>query len=85
MKHFADNTNILFINKSPTKMNKYINNDLKLHFEWIQSNKLYVNSGKTEIIICKRKQVITKHLNFRFSGQKINPTISVKYLGSICK
>ena len=30
----------------------------------------------------KRKdQVITKYLNFRISGQKINPTFSVQYLG----
>ena len=28
-----------------------------------------------------KHQVITKHLNFRVSSQKINPTNSVKYLG----
>ena len=28
-----------------------------------------------------KHQVITKHLNFRVIGQKINPTALVKYLG----
>ena len=82
MHHFADDTNILFINKSLKKINKYINHDLKLFCQWIRSKKLFLNAGKTKIIIFKRKhQVITKHLNFRVNGQKINPTNSVKYLG----
>ena len=33
-------------------------------------------------MISKHKQtVITKHMNFKFSGQEINTTTSVKYLG----
>ena len=37
---------------------------------------------KTEIIIYgSRKKQITKHLNFRISGQKINTCSNVKYLG----
>ena len=41
----------------------------------------YLHAGKTEIIIFKRKhQLITKHLNLRVSGQKINPTFSVKHV-----
>ena len=41
-----------------------------------------MNADKTEIIIfrAKRKQ-ITKYLNFRISGQKINVSSKVKYLG----
>ena len=64
------------------KINRYINHNLKLLCQWVRSNKSALNAGKTEIIIFKMKhQVITKHLNFRVSGQKINPTNSVKYLG----
>ena len=34
------------------------------------------------MITFKHKQpIITKHLNFRVNGQKINTTTSVKYLG----
>ena len=41
-----------------------------------------MNADKTEIIIfrSKRKQ-ITKHLNYRISGQKINVSNKVRYLG----
>ena len=60
----------------------YINLNLKLLCQWIRRNKLSLNAGKTEMIIFKRKhQVITEHLNFRVSDQKINPGTSVKYLG----
>ena len=46
-------------------------------------NKNYcINVSKTKMIIFKHKQIIiTKHLNFRFSAQKINTTTRVKYLG----
>ena len=79
--HFAYDTNILFINKSLKKISSHINCDLKLLCQWIRSNKFSLNASKTEIIIFKRKhQVITKHLNFKVSGQKINPTNSLEYL-----
>ena len=41
-----------------------------------------LNTSKTEIIIYRpRKKQITKHLNFRISGQKMNTCINVKYPG----
>ena len=52
--------------------------------EWVRANKLSLNASKTEIIIFKTKnKMITKHLNFRLSGQKMKPTNQVKYLGVI--
>ena len=49
----------------------YISCDLKLLHQWIRSNKLSLNAGKTEIIIFKGKQhVIIKHLNLKVSAQK---------------
>ena len=77
--HFADDTNLLLVDKS---LNKLVNRDLKHLSQWIQSYKLSLNGSKTEIIIFKSKQkTITKQLNFRVSGQKIHPTNTVKYLG----
>ena len=64
------------------KINQHINHDIKHLSQWLQSNKISLNASKTETIIFKTKlKNITKHLNFRVSGQKINPTTSVKYLG----
>ena len=59
-----------------------MNRDLKLVVEWIRGNKLSLNTSKTELVIFKsRNKTITKNLNFRISGQKIQPTSQVKYLG----
>ena len=81
---FADDKNLLLVEKSLKKLNKKVNRDLKLIVEWVRANKLSLNANKTEIIIFKSKnKTITKHLNFRISGQKIKPSNKVKYLGVI--
>ena len=65
--HFADDTNLILNDKSMKKINKHINRDLKLVAEWIFS--------KTELVIFNSKnKIITKHLNFCISGQKIKPS-----------
>ena len=81
---FADDTNLLVVEKSLKQLNKKVNKDLKLIVEWARANKLSLNVKKTKIIIFKpRNKTITKHLNFRLSGKKIKPTNQVKYLGVI--
>ena len=64
------------------RINKHINHDLSLIVQLLRSNKISLNADKTELVIYspKRKQ-ITKHLTFRISGQKIEITTRVKYLG----
>ena len=47
-----------------------MNHDIKHLCQWLQSYKTSLNASKTEIIIFK---TTTKHLNFRVSGQEINP------------
>ena len=70
MHYFADDTNVLLTEKSLKKRNKHINRDLKFVVQWIRANKLI--TGKTKIVIFKsRNRKITKHLNFRISGQKV--------------
>ena len=45
---------------------------------------LSLNTSKAELVIFKSKnKIITKHLNFCTSGQKIKPSSQVKYLGII--
>ena len=63
-------------------ISKLIVYELALIFQWLRSNKIGLNAHKTELVIfsLKRKQ-ITKHLNFRISGQKIEISTRVKYLG----
>lgn len=83
LHHYADHTNLLLADKSIKKINKHINHDLKLLTEWLKANQI-LNTDKTEIVIFRPKhKIIKKHLNFWISGQKVNPTTTVKYLGII--
>ena len=63
------------------KINKHINVDLKLVVEWIRANELLSNTSKTELVMSKFKnKIITKHLNFCISGQKIKLSFQVKQI-----
>ena len=50
MYHFADDTNLLNINLSPKRLQKYANIDLKLVCKWLLANKITLNSTRTEVI-----------------------------------
>ena len=79
---FADDTNLLYTNKSLKKLNMHINHDLKLLVVWLRANKISLNVKKTQLIIFRGKnKKINKHLNFRLSGQKLKQCESLKYLG----
>ena len=80
--HFAEDTNLLLINKSLKQINKLINHDLSFLVQWLRSNKISLNTSKTEILIFRPKgKSITKHLNFRISGEKISTSSTVNFLG----
>ena len=50
--------------------------------QWLRANRISLNANKTELLIFRPKsKSITKQLNFRISGQKINPVNKAKYLG----
>ena len=79
--HFDVDTNLILTDKSMKKINKYINRDLKLVVQWNRASKLSLNTSKTELKIFKPKnKIITKHLNFHISGQKIKPSSQIKCL-----
>ena len=62
---FADNANLLVVEKSLKQLNKKINRYLKLIVEWVRANKLSLNAKKTEIMIFKpRNKTNIKRLNF---------------------
>ena len=82
--HFAEGTNLLFIDKSLKMINKLINHNLALLVQWLRANKISLNSGKTELALFRPKGIaITKNLNFRISGEKIKLSRTGKYLGVI--
>ena len=80
--HYADDTNLLLVNKSLKKIISYVNHDLALITDWLRANKISLNTGKTKVLIYKPKATkIHKNLNFRISGQKIEISNNIKYLG----
>ena len=82
--HFADDTNILYVSSSLKNVNKKLNHALSNLVQWLRANKILLNVSKTEIVIFKsHSKQITKHLNFRLSGQKIISKNYTKYLGII--
>ena len=79
--HFVDDANLILTETFMKKISKHINVDLKLVVEWIRANELLSNTSKTELVISKFKnKIITKHLNFCISGQKINLSSQVKQI-----
>ena len=56
--HFADDTNLLLINKSLKKINSLINHDLALLVQWLRANEISLNTSKTEIFIFRPKHKI---------------------------
>ena len=59
--HFADDTNLLIIDKTMKKKQKNINIDLKLLCKWLKANKISLNASKTELIIFRDPK---KKINF---------------------
>ena len=69
--HFADDINLLLAEKSLKKSTNLWTVTIKLSANGFVITNPF-NTGKTEIIVFKnKKQEITKHLNFRISGQQI--------------
>ena len=80
---FADDTDILYASHSLLKhLNKKVNFDLSNLVQWLTANKISLNVNKTEIVVFRSPtKQIYKNLNFRLSGQKIEPKRCTKYLG----
>ena len=47
--HFADDTNLLNISNSAKKLQKSLNSDIKILYQWLLANKISLNCDKTEI------------------------------------
>ena len=60
-----------------------LNYDLKLVSEWLKSNRLYLNVGKTKLLIFRsqKKKIPLNSISIKIQGVKIKPSTHVKYLG----
>ena len=49
--HFADDTKLLNFNSCVKSINKQVNYDLKNLSNWLKANKIFLNVGKTELVL----------------------------------
>ena len=54
--HFADDTNLLHFNKSVAKLNKLVNQDMKILTVWLNANKISLNVEKAKLVIFKHQR-----------------------------
>ena len=79
--HFADDTNLLKINCSPRKLQKHLNDDLKILYNWLLANKISLNCDKTEIIFFHKQGEKIPNIKIKMNSHRIYPSKSIKYLG----
>ena len=53
---FADNTSTLLINKKVEKIEKFSNEELQHVSEWLNTNKISLNVGKSNLILFRKFQ-----------------------------
>ena len=81
-RHFADDTCLLIEDKSPKRLKKMLNQDLKSLNLWLKANKISLNASKTEILIFKhRNKPLNYDLKIKLDGKRLYPSKYVKYLG----
>ena len=82
--HFADDTNLLCSDMDPAIIRLKINEDLKLIYEWLCSNRLSLNVSKTEFIIFKPpRKSLQKRITLKLNGVTLYESKKIKYLGII--
>ena len=80
--HFADDTNLLYVNKNLKTIQNKVNQDLKSLCTWLRANKISLNASKTELIIFRDpRKKLSSDLKLKIDGKKLIPCSSVKYLG----
>ena len=81
-RHFADDTNLIIKGKSPKKLQKQVNLDLRSLCNWLKANKISLNASKTELLIFRHPN---KKFDFDFrlkiDGKRLISSKYVKYLG----
>jgi len=84
--HFADDTNLLYVPPKRIRNKNIVrrlNIDLKALNNWLTSNKISLNSSKTELIVFREKNTPIPKLNLKLNGTKLEPKSEIKYLGLI--
>ena len=78
---FADDTNLIFKNKSLTSLQLEINNTVSQLQDWLQKNRLHLNIKKTVSLNFGLYNTLGDSLNILIHGGKVNKCDNTKFLG----
>ena len=79
---FAHDTNLLNFDSCVKPINKQVTYDLKNLSNWLKTNKISLNVGKTELVLfTSSKKQLDCDLKIKLNGKKLYETDSVRYLG----
>ena len=79
---FADDTAILYSDKSPKRIKKRVNIDLKFILKWLKANKISLNVKKTEMVLFKQsRKFINYTIKIKLDGKRLIPVSNINYLG----
>ena len=82
--HFADDTNLLYSDSDPKKLQRTVNNELKFLVEWLRANRLSLNVAKTEFLIFRPpRKTLPFRITLRLENTKLFESTKIKYLGLI--
>ena len=80
--HFADDTCLLNIQNTISKINRSLNKDLKELSFWLNANKIALNVAKTEVILFKTKhKPCDTDLRLKLCRKRLYKTKYLRYLG----
>ena len=80
--HFADDTNLLSVSKSPKILKNRMNKDLHFLWNWLNANKISLNATKTEYVIFKSPtRDLDYEIKLKIGGERLFPSNYIKYLG----
>ena len=80
--HFPDDTHLSYVSKKRSTNESVMNYELKKIAEWVRSNKLSLNSGKSELVIFRTKtKKELDEITIKIIKSKLSPVPHVNYLG----
>ena len=80
---FADDTTILFSHSDYSSLVNILNKELVEVYSWFKSNKLSLNSSKTNYIIFSKSSISPSNSDIIINNESINRVLSTKFLGVI--
>ena len=79
--YFADETSLLNFNTWVKSINKLLSYDLKNLGNWSKANKIFLNAGKTEVVLfTSPKKQFDCDFKIKRNGNRLCEIDSVKYL-----